>query len=59
MRQDCIKITAVILVPYNRQEFGATATAEKAAQEIHNYVTTNEYVAVDKWQAKHTSYKTG
>lgn len=59
MRQDCIKITATLLIPYTKNQFGATAAAEKIALDLEAYVSTNEAVTVDSWKAKHTSVDAG
>lgn len=50
MKQDCIKITAVILLPFSPDVFGDTDRAEKLAQKIQNDM--EQCATIDKWLAK-------
>ena len=52
MKQDCIKITAVILVPFDPDKWGDTHRAEQLAGKLMADVQAAEGVVLDKWAAR-------
>ena len=54
MRQDCIKVQATLLIPYDGDKFGDTGRAEELAQQIEAYLKEHDGVTVDVFRAKKT-----
>lgn len=52
MRQDCIKITMTLLIPFDGNKFGDTGRAELLANQLAKDIEAKEGVTVDRYQVK-------
>ena len=54
MKQHVIKITAVLLIPYDPDKWGDTHRAEQIASGLMKTVQDAEGVTLDEWRARKT-----